>query len=181
MSYIDTRTLERLEAFDIILANPDVSFPNRYWSDDDLEPLGYAELHEPTDPPTIGIYEKKEEIAPAEINGMWYVQFNILPMTEDEIAAKKQQIIDGIAQSTQARLDDFAKTRNYDGILSLCTYSTSTNAKFQSEGQYGVEARDATWAKLYEIMADVESGARPLPNGYADIEAELPALEWPAA
>lgn len=36
-------------------------------------------------------------------------------------------------------------------------------------------------AKLYEIMGEVESGARPMPEGYADIEPELPALEWPLA
>lgn len=84
-----------------------------------------------------------------------------------------------IVEATQQRLDDFARTRNYDGILSLCTYATSTNAKFQAEGQYGVEARDATWAKLYEILAEVEAGTRPVPTGYAEIEPELPALVWP--
>jgi hypothetical protein len=80
---------------------------------------------------------------------------------------------------TQQRLDNFAKTRNYDGVLSLCTYASSPNPKFQAEGQYGVEARDATWSKLYEILAEVEAGTRPMPTGYADIEPELPPLVWP--
>lgn len=84
-----------------------------------------------------------------------------------------------IVNATQLRLDDFAKTRNYDGILSLCTYATSTVPKFQTEGQYGVTARDDTWAKLYEIMAEVEAGTRPMPEGYSDIEPELPLLKWP--
>lgn len=96
------------------------------------------------------------------------------PPTEDEI--KK-----AVVKMTQQRLDSFARTRNYDGILSLCTYATSTNAKFQVEGQYGVEARDATWAKLYEILAAVEAGTRPMPEGYSDVEPELPVLEWPLA
>jgi hypothetical protein len=86
-----------------------------------------------------------------------------------------------IVQATQQRLDAFARTRNYDGILSLCTYATSTVPKFQVEGQYGVTARDATWAKLYEILAEIEAGTRPVPSGYADIEPELPVLQWPAA
>lgn len=81
--------------------------------------------------------------------------------------------------AVQARLDGFAQSRNYSGMLSLCTYATSTNAKFAAEGQYGVEARDATWAACYQILADVESGARPIPTGYAEIEPELPALAWP--
>lgn len=84
-----------------------------------------------------------------------------------------------VVASTQKRLDDFAKTRNYDGILSLCTYATSLNAKFKAEGQYGVEARDATWAKLYDMLAEVEFGTRPKPNGYSDVEPELPVLAWP--
>lgn len=84
-----------------------------------------------------------------------------------------------IVAATQQRLDDFARTRGYDGILSLCTYATSTVPKFAAEGQYGVEARDATWAKLYEILAEVEAGTRPMPSGYADIEPLLPPLEWP--
>lgn len=89
------------------------------------------------------------------------------------------QIKNEIVKATQRRLDDFAKTREYDGMLSLCTYATSTNQKFAAEGQYGVEARDATWAKLYEILAEVEAGSRPMPTGYKAIESDLPKLEWP--
>ena len=85
----------------------------------------------------------------------------------------------GIKFSTQDRLDSFAKTRGYDGILSACTYATSTVAKFKSEGQYCVEARDATWAKLLEILSEVEASTRPMPSGYSDIEGELPDLVWP--
>lgn len=92
-----------------------------------------------------------------------------------------EEIQQEIVTATQQRLDDFARTRNYDGILSLCTYATSTVPKFAAEGQYGVTARDATWAKLYEMLAEVEAGARPVPGGYADIEPELPVLAWPSA
>lgn len=90
-----------------------------------------------------------------------------------------EQIQQEIVTATQNRLDTFAQTRNYDGILSACTYATSTVPKFQVEGQYCVESRDATWAKLYEILAEVEAGTRPMPTGYASIENELPVLQWP--
>lgn len=99
----------------------------------------------------------------------------------DEMAIRAQRLMQSIVDATQKRLDDFARTRNYDGILSLCTYATSTVPKFQQEGQYGVEARDATWAALYTILAEVEAGARPVPSGFADIEANLPTLAWPEA
>jgi len=86
---------------------------------------------------------------------------------------------DEIAKEVQVRLNEFAQTRGYDTMLSACTYATSTVTKFAEEGQYCVDARDATWNKLYEIMAKVEAGTRPVPSGYSDIEAELPVLEWP--
>lgn len=94
-------------------------------------------------------------------------------------ARPPEEIQAEVIAETQKRLDDFARTRNYDGILSLCTYATSTNVKFQTEGQYGVQARDTTWATLYEILDEVQSGTRPMPSSYADIESELPVLSWP--
>ena len=86
-----------------------------------------------------------------------------------------------IVEATQARLDDFAKTRNYDGILSACTYASSAITKCQSEGQYCVNARDNTWATLHTIIGEVEAGTRPMPAGFADIEPDLPSLIWPEA
>lgn len=100
----------------------------------------------------------------------------IQPTLEQQAAILKEQI----TIETQNRLDAFARTRGYDGILSACTYATDTQPKFASEGQYCVQIRGATWAKLYEIMAEVETGTRAMPSGYLDIESELPLLEWPA-
>ena len=94
-------------------------------------------------------------------------------------AIRPDQLLAQIVQATQARLDAFAQQRNYDGILSACSYATSTVPKFQAEGQCCVQARDATWAALYAILAQVEAGDRPLPQGYAELEAELPVLAWP--
>ena len=37
-----------------------------------------------------------------------------------------EQLYKEVVDATQRRLDDFARTRNYDGILSACTYATST-------------------------------------------------------
>ena len=133
-------------------------------------------------------------------NGKWYTKWNLGPAffdtedadgkvttaaenqaayiakkTQERALAVKNQIID----ATQKRLDDFAQTRNYDGILSACTYATSAVLKFATEGQYCVEVRDTTWAALYDILGKVQAGTRPKPSGYADIEADLPVLTWP--
>jgi len=94
-----------------------------------------------------------------------------------QIAARTQA---EIVAATQLRLDTFAQTRNYDGILSACTYATSSVPKFAAEGQYCVDARDATWATLYTIMGEVLAQTRPMPESFADIVADLPVLVWPA-
>ncbi len=92
-----------------------------------------------------------------------------------------EQLMQEIVTATQQRLYDFAKTRNYDGILSACTYATSTVSKFQIEGQYCVNARDATWSTLYQLFDDVANGVTPIPASFDDMEPLLPVLEWPTA
>lgn len=106
-----------------------------------------------------------------------------VPFSAAEVAAASvasaATLQSSIVAAAQKRLDDFAKTRNYDGILSLCTYATSSVTKFATEGQYGVNVRDLTWATLYTIMDQVQAGTRPMPTGYTDVEPLLPALSWP--
>lgn len=94
-------------------------------------------------------------------------------------AQAAQALQTSIVSAVQARLDTFAQTRNYDGILSAATYASSTVAKFAAEGQCAVNARDNTWATLYILMAEIQAGTRPVPTGYADFEPLLPALAWP--
>ena len=97
------------------------------------------------------------------------------PTPEEQQAAMQAAFTSAI----QDRLDVFARTRGYDGILSAATYATSTVPQFRAEGQYAVEARDMTWASGYAIMGAVLSGERPMPT-LDEVFAELPALNWPA-
>jgi hypothetical protein len=90
-----------------------------------------------------------------------------------------EQIQASVVFQTQQRLDMFARTRNYDGILSACTYATSAVPRFKSDADYCVAQRDATWAALYEFMAEVQAGTKPFPSGFVDIEPLLPVLSWP--
>jgi hypothetical protein len=89
-----------------------------------------------------------------------------------------EEIIAEFSAKVQARLDTFARTRGYDGILSACTYATSMYQKFSTEGQYCVNSRDATWAKCHEVLNDVQSNQRSVPT-WEELEAELPVLSWP--
>ena len=96
------------------------------------------------------------------------------------MAAQQKQLAERIVGDTQFRLDEFARTRNYDSILSACTYATSNVPKFRAEGQHCVNVRDSTWATLYTFLAEVQAGTQPMPTGFADVEPLLPVLAWPA-
>ena len=84
-----------------------------------------------------------------------------------------------LTAAIQAHLDSTSQTHNYDGILSLCSYASSKNSKFQAEGVAGVDFRDKCWAYGYQVIADVHAGLRgiPTPEG---LVAELPAMVWPS-
>ena len=97
-------------------------------------------------------------------------------LQEEFLASTKSRLTSAI----QSMLDDKAKERNYDSILSLCTYATSTAAKFAAEGQAGVSWRDEVWAKGYSILADVEAGTRSIPTE-SELLSELPDFVWPGA
>lgn len=110
----------------------------------------------------------------------WETSWRVRPMTSAEATIYADVLKQNIVDRTQQRLDDFARTRSYDGILSACTYASSKIQKFQIEGQYCVDKRDQTWAALYAIMQSVDAGAMPPPTGFEDIEPLLPELIWPA-
>jgi hypothetical protein len=134
----------------------------------------------PTPQPEIDpMAQRIEEATPVLSEGDWLQVWSVIDLTPEEIAQRLLELQQSIVTQTQQRLDDFATTRNYDGILSATSYVASTVEKFRLEAEYCVQARDETWSTLYQILAEVESGQRPIPSSYEDIEADLPVLEWP--
>ena len=104
-------------------------------------------------------------------------------ITDDEAHALMntkpiEQTVSEYTSAVQQRLDDFAKTRGYSSMLSACTYATSAVPKFQSEGQYCVNARDETWNACYLILEQVNTGKRVMPSLDELLQA-LPSLAWP--
>lgn len=160
-------------------AYPDVSFPRN--DDEAYKPFGMYRVFTSHLPLYSDQTERLQEGTP-EFNPevqRWLQSWQVVPLTVEELQAKDKALYDGIVSATQVRLDTFAQSRGYDSILSACTYASSSVPKFTAEGQYCVDARDATWAKLLELLAEVQAGTRPRPSGYADVEPELPPLVWP--
>ena len=90
-----------------------------------------------------------------------------------DVAALKAEIVNVV----QSLLDTTAQSRGYDGIISLCTYTTSNVPRFKTEAQAGVNWRDACWGTCYQIMEDVQTGKRNLPTP-EEVLAELPVMAW---
>ena len=82
------------------------------------------------------------------------------------------------SDAVQVYLDEAPSTRNYDGILSLCTYATSPTVTFANEATAGINWRDACWAYVYTVLANVKAGNRTEPT-VPELLAELPTLVWP--
>lgn len=163
---------------DVRRENPNVSFPAADISARQMLEYGYVPVTY-TQQPTPSSTEKVSEGVPEFVEGVWRQTWLVKPKSADELQADAQALQAEIVTATQQRLDDFASTRNYDGILSACTYATSAVPKFAAEGQYAVQARDATWAALYAFMADVQAGTQPVPSGFEDVGPLLPPLAWP--
>lgn len=88
-----------------------------------------------------------------------------------------EELIASYTGAVQLHLDNFAKGRGYDGIMSATTYVSSNVVRFANDASAAMLARDNTWQTCYQILADVSSGARPAPT-VDELIDELPELVW---
>ena len=177
--YIKLHTLAVTSISEIRAAHPNMSIPDGA----DLTDIGYGRYEHTSQPSVDSMTQGIRQVDPVLVDGMYQQQWIIYDLPAEHIAANQaaavQSLVRSITDATQKRLDDFARTRNYDSILSACTYASSSVPKFAAEGQCAVNARDTTWAALYTIMAEVEAEVRPLPSCFDDIKLSLPDLVWP--
>jgi hypothetical protein len=126
------------------------------------------------EPPQVG-----EGQYAVHVDGQWELcNVAIVPPAPPHVPTP-EEIAAAFTAAIQKRLDDFARTRGYDSMGSLVTYVDDPFPRFDAEGRCGRAIRSATWAAAYAILEQVKAGQRPMPDDLADIEADLPALEWP--
>ena len=86
------------------------------------------------------------------------------------------QIQTELTNAVQAHLDNTAKLKGYDGILSATSYAAlPVGEPFQSEGVQYALWRSAVWVRCYEVLAGVQDGTREIPTA-DELLAELPEL-----
>jgi hypothetical protein len=170
---------------DIKNANPNTSFSAVF------QPEGYVWVF-PVPQPEYDRYTQMctQGLPELTSKGTWQEVWNIVDLADEALAnglarkvsdeaEAKVRLQQAIVDAAQKRLDDFAKTRNYDGILSACTYASSSIPSFATEGQYCVDMRDATWSSLYTYLAEVEATTKPVPTTVDEVISVLPAFTWP--
>jgi len=99
--------------------------------------------------------------------------------------AEKERMLETVIEEYKAkiqnRLDTFAQTREYGGILSACTRATSAIDMLRVDGQYCVDAQDNTWIKAYTVLQEMRqyvATGGTIPE-WEVIESLLPPLAWP--
>lgn len=107
--------------------------------------------------------------------GQPYIDRNLIT---PEIFAAFEEVV---KIKVQGILDEFARTRGYDDMKSVCTYSTSSNPTYQTEALRAIELRDTTWSTLYVYFYDIMANTAPVPTSWEDIAAMLPTLVWEVA
>lgn len=83
-----------------------------------------------------------------------------------------------IKYHVQKKMDDFATTRGYDDLKSVCNYTSSTILKYKKEAEHCVNIRDLTWTILHSHLKGVIVGSIPVPTKWDDIASALPPLDW---
>lgn len=123
----------------------------------------------------------------------WETNWKIRSLTVEEIQQKRKVTKDLIHNQTQARLDLFAQTRGYNDVNSLGKFQNITDLeiasmpiqeqasvkKFRTECRYLAVMTARTWAVVIKIFDEIDAGQRSLFTQYADIERDLPVLQWP--
>lgn len=111
---------------------------------------------------------------PQEEGKTAYITSEGWTLKDNPTAAEIQQ---ALTQAVQEHMDTKVQERGYDGILSACSYVNTGIERFDAEGEACRSWRSAVWNKCYEILAEVQAGARAVPTAEELIRL-LPTLEW---
>jgi hypothetical protein len=100
--------------------------------------------------------------------------YEIPDPTPEELAAAKvketEEIVKRLTNAVQAHMEDVARSKGYDNLMSACSYAAVANA-FQAESQKFIEWRANCWMVCHHVLAEAEAGNIAVPS-----EQELVAM-----
>lgn len=102
-------------------------------------------------------------------------------IAEREAAAEaiaKPQSLDAYTAAITRHIDATARSRQYDGALSIATYVASSIPAWAAEAAAFVAWRDEVWAYVLVELAKVQAGQRAQPT-IPELIAELPTIKGP--
>ena len=83
-----------------------------------------------------------------------------------------------IIRELQKKLDAFVRIKKYDNVEKVYMRATLFGSVFQEECFHAAIRMDEYWKAYIDIFAQVKMGLRSHPESFAEIEHELPVLEW---
>ena len=132
--YIDRITLEYpITEAEIRRRNPNVSFGRPF-----VPPTRFALVHSTPKPTIDPTSQELMEGTPTENSGEFFQNQVVSNLPEAEIQRRVAErlglIQSGFLSKVQEHLDETARTRGYDNILSACSYAVSSVDRFRDEG-----------------------------------------------
>jgi len=161
--------------------HPDVSFPYPF----DPSALGYHPVQRVDQPAFDWVTHEVREIAPMLVGDTWTQQWEVVALSQEQVAINAAAKAEQIAAEYTAKLEDLydsvAARRSY-GIPGvpprvMCSLRAGYPGPFQQEGIAFGSWMDDCNAHGYTVMAAVQAGERPLPT-WEELAAELPAAPW---
>jgi hypothetical protein len=162
MRYVKTETNTVYSIVDIRRENPGVSIPEGA----DLAHLGFTEYIQTPYPATMGWVDFVEGV-PGNSTQTWVPS----PQSREKITRR-------VSVALSNRMDEFARTRGYDNMLAACTYVSSTNPTFASEGARCVAIRDEQWGHLFSVFEKIDAGEIQMPENFNAFMDSFPSMTW---
>ena len=75
-------------------------------------------------------------------------------------------------------LDDLAKERQYDNIVSAISYANSTVESYRNEAVHCMTVRDSVWKAWSDFLNEIENQNKPIPTTYIEVFSLLPSISW---
>ena len=134
---------------------------------------------------TVHVVYTKRPLTLSEILRTFKVQNIKDPMASVEAKpiseidpATVQHVYNLAGDYISVKLDEFARTKQYNDFIHLTGYRYSAIPSFAAEAVRGYTLRDQIWVNLLGYFTQVTSGAVPVPTSIADVDALIPDLTW---